>query len=70
MKFEIRDNSQKGYFEGLEKVSATDAALTSAGVVGLGTDDDGTLDNLSVDDVGQAAAENASMQPMHHWWPR
>jgi hypothetical protein len=70
-KFEILDATKKFYVGGAEKITTADNTLTAAGVVGVYIRwDDDELDDFAADDTGAAASENASMQPIHHWWPR
>lgn len=73
LRFEVHSNSQVLKAAGAEKCSAADPDLAAAGAAGIfvGHCLNGlTIDNFVADDVGAPAAENASMQPMHHWWPR
>jgi hypothetical protein len=70
---ELQDGSQKLYLDSVEELSATDTALTSAGFAGIvmsATSSDATCDNFVANDTGEAVSDNASMQPVHHWWPR
>jgi hypothetical protein len=70
-KFELRnDPVQKLYIDDVEKLSTTDSDLTDAGVVGVRLFANYTVDNFIANDTATAESTNASMQPIHHWWPR
>jgi hypothetical protein len=69
-KLEILDATKKFYKDSVEKLTSADNAITAAGNAGFICKTPFTLDNFVADDTGAAEAENASMQPMHHWWPR
>ncbi len=70
-KLEVRDATKKVYIASVEKLTSGDNTLTSVGMAGItGAHAGAIADNFSANDVGEAGAENASMQPMHHWWPR
>ena len=75
-KLEIRDASKKLYIDTIEKLTSADDVLTDAGNAGVHMQNlSGAVtsiehDNFVADDVGEAESQNASMQPIHHWWPR
>ena len=71
----VLDDSKDLYIDDLENpvLTSADNTIEAAGSIGFGIgrySGTTTVDNLVADDVGEAEAETASMQPIHHWWPR
>jgi hypothetical protein len=72
MKLECLTATKKLYVDDVEKMSTADDELQDTGLAGLvaGNFAPTKIDNFIANDVGGPVSENASMQPIHHWWPR